>query len=85
MGHECSGDEEEAHNCCGSVHHRFHSHARVHQTKADKIKLLNFSRKISQIGLPDMEFSLTPVPGDLKKMRNIYQTTKLVTNPEYVA
>jgi hypothetical protein len=46
LEHVCSEDEEE-HNCCGDVHHRFHSHARIHQTKADKIKLLNSNRKIS--------------------------------------
>lgn len=32
-----------------------------------------------------MEFALTPVPGAVTKPGNIYQTTKLVTNPNYIS
>lgn len=78
----CSSDDEEGH-ICTNVHHRFHTHAKVH-SQVERIRLLNYSRKVSHSGLPDMEFALTPVPGAVNKMKNIYQTTKLVTNQQYV-
>jgi hypothetical protein len=31
-----------------------------------------------------MEFNLTPVPGAIKDPGNIYQSTKLVVDPQYV-
>lgn len=46
--------------------------------------ILNHSKKIHVHGLPDMEFALTPVPGAVTKPGNIYQTTKLLTDPDYM-
>jgi hypothetical protein len=76
-----SDDEE---HFCNDCHHRFHEHTKVHD-KIERIKLLNYSKRIAHTGLPDMEFALTPVPGSVKQMKNIYQTTKLVTDPEYIS
>jgi hypothetical protein len=80
---QCSSDEEEGH-VCTNVHHRFHSHAKI-TSHAERVRLLNFSRKVSHSGLPDMEFALTPVPGPANKMKPIYQRTKLVTDQRYVS
>jgi hypothetical protein len=49
------------------------------------MRILNHSKKIRVHGLPDMEFALTPVPGTITGKGNIYQTTKLLTDPDYVA
>lgn len=78
-----SSDSEDEH-LCSDVGHRFHSHAKVSNYN-DKMRILNHSKKIRVHGLPDMEFALTPVPGTLTGKGNIYQTTKLLTDPDYVA
>lgn len=69
---------------CSNIGHRFHSHSKV-ENYPQKMVILNQSKKIQVRGLPDMEFALTPVPGALTKPGNIYQTTKLLTDPDYMA
>ena len=68
---------------CSDVGHRFHSHNKV-ESYPQKMVILNHSKKIHVHGLPDMEFALTPVPGAVTKPGNIYQTTKLLTDADYM-
>jgi hypothetical protein len=87
--HKCfvhNSDDDESECCSDDAHHRFHSHGKNRKQRSliARLKLLNIRAKMQSIGLPDMEFALTPVPGMVKN-GNIYQTTKLVTDDAYFA
>jgi len=77
------GNPEE--ECCNDeAQHRFHYHGiRKNKNLNARLKILNLRRKVSPMGLPDMEFALTPVPG-FQKLGNIYQSTKLVTDQDFI-